>query len=89
MLCWPQGFLWCLVYGFHLNFLRGHAIRHGSLCLWGHGFYVTLILHERWVVNLLQNFFCCKKTSLPNMKLDADVPWFLIFTKDLGDERKN
>lgn len=69
----PLGFLSCLVYGFHLNFLCGHATRHGNFCLWGHCFYVTLMLHERCVVNLLQNFFCYEKTSLPNMKLDADV----------------
>lgn len=89
MLCRPQGFLLCLLYGFHLNFLCGHATKHGSLFLWGHSFYVNLMLHERCVVNLLQNFFCCKKTHLPNKKLDADVHWVLIFTKDLRDERKD
>lgn len=73
MLYWPQGFLWGLVYGFHLNFLCEHATRHRSLSLWGHCFYVILMLHERCGVNILQNFFCYEKTSLPNMKLDADV----------------
>lgn len=89
MLRWPQGFLWGLVYDFHLNFPCGHATRHGSLSLWGHCFYVILMLHARCVVNLLQNFFCYEKTSLPNMKLDVDVHWFLRFIKDLGDKRKD
>lgn len=53
----------------------------------GHCSYVPLV-HERRGINLLQNFFCCEKTSLPNMKLDADVHWFLIFTKRFGGQKE-
>lgn len=43
------------------------------------------MLHEKCVVKLLQNFFCCEKTSL----LDEYIHLMKIYVKDLGDKRKD
>lgn len=60
----PRGLFWvqCLIYGFSLNMLCGHARRQESLSLCC--FCSPLMLHERSRVNLLQNFFCYEKTPV-------------------------
>lgn len=60
----PRGLFWvqCSVYGFSLNMLCGHATRQEGLSLCC--FCCPLMLHERFRVNLLQNFFCYEKTPI-------------------------
>lgn len=76
-----------LVYSFHLNFLCGHAVRHGSLSLWGHFLMSLSYCIKIWGKSSV-NLLCCEKTTLPNMKLDAHVHWFLIFKEIWGTKGK-
>lgn len=88
----PGGFfgVQCLVYGFDLNLLCGHARRQESLSLWGCCFCSLLMLCERSGLNLLQNFFCCEKTTVCQTWNSMQMCiGFSYSQRDLGGKRRD